>query len=198
MSPTSLPVLHDASSRQEPDDTDDFLCARCSRRQKTCCQFTDIVLTDGDVQRVSEYAGRSDFIEYRPAGGPEYLDQDDDPTWRDATFRPDGTRRVVKWKPDGDCTFLGPAGCVLPYETRPLICRLYPFEYDEQGVFDEPATSCPTHLLPEGTDLFDALGMRRTDAERWHDMLYTELRADLANRRTVAATEGAARTASPL
>ena len=183
MSPALLPVVQDVAPRSKPDDAGDFLCARCARRQKTCCQQTDIVLTVGDVERVAEYVRRRDFIEHRPAGNADYRDQDDDPTWRDATFGPDGLRRVVKWQANGDCMFLGPAGCVLPYETRPLICRLYPFEYDESGVFTEPATSCPSHLLPEGTKLFDALGMKRSDAERWHGQLYEELRAELAKRR---------------
>jgi len=182
MSLSSLPVVQDTF-----DDSGDFLCARCARRQKTCCQQTDIVLTEGDVARVSAHVGRSDFIDYRPAGGPEYLDQDDDPTWRDATFRPDGTRRVVKWQSNGDCTFLGEKGCSLPYETRPLICRLYPFDYDESGVFPQPATGCPAHLLPAGTGVFEALDMSRQNAERWHATLYTELRAELATRRAADA-----------
>ncbi len=182
MGPSSLPVLQDALSPSKLDDAGDFLCARCARRQKTCCQQTDIVLTEGDIARVSAYVGRSDFIEYRPAGNADYLDQDDDPTWRDGTFRADGTRRVVKWKTDGDCSFLGEKGCVLSYETRPLICRLYPFDYDESGVFAEPASGCPAHLLPEGTGVFAALDMKRADAERWHGMLYEELRAELAAR----------------
>lgn len=175
MSPAQLPLLEDGF-----DDADDFLCARCARRQKTCCQQTDIVLTDGDVARVSAYTGRTDFIDHRPAGGPEYLDQDDDPTWRDATFGADGLRRVVKWQSSGDCTFLGEKGCSLPYETRPLICRLYPFDYDESGVFAEPASGCPAHLLPAGTGVFEALDMSRENAERWHGMLYSELRSQLA------------------
>jgi uncharacterized protein len=182
MSLAQLPVVQDAAPLTSPADADDFLCARCARRQETCCQRTDIVLTDGDVARVAAYLGRLDFIEYRPAAGPQYLDQDDDPAWRDATFLPDGTRRVVKWQANGDCAFLGPAGCSLPGIVRPLICRLYPFEYDEQGVFPEPAKSCPTHLLTPGTTLFEALKMNRGEAERWHAQLYSELRAGLVRR----------------
>lgn len=177
MSPTTLPVIHDGI-----DDADDFLCARCAKRQETCCQNTDIVLTDGDIERVSAHIGRRDFVEFRSAGKPEYLDQDDDPLWRDATFQPDGTRRVVKHRENGDCTFLGPVGCTLPYETRPLICRLYPFDYNESGVAEELATGCPRYLLPEGVGLAKALAMNRTDAERWHHQLYSELRSDLKNR----------------
>ncbi len=179
MSPATLPVVHDGI-----DDAHEFLCARCARRQETCCQRTDIVLTDGDIERVAAFTGRRDFVEFRSAGKPEYLDQDDDPLWRDATFLPDGTRRVVKHRESGDCTFLGSAGCVLPYETRPLICRLYPFEYNEAGVMEELATGCPRHLLADGVELADALTMNRTDAERWHKQLYSELGSDLATRQS--------------
>ncbi len=30
-------------------------------------------------------------------------------------------------RPDGDCVFLGPAGCVLPRDARPYYCHLFPF-----------------------------------------------------------------------
>ena len=177
MSLQFLPVLGDGIN-----DAEDFLCARCARRQKTCCQQTDIVLTYGDVARIAAFAGQSDFIDCRPAGNPAYADQEDDPTWRDATFDGLGLRRVVRWQANGDCTFLGPVGCTLPLETRPLICRLFPFDYTEAGLYDEAAAGCPTQLLPPGQALFDALGMRRADAERWHAQLYAELKADLSVR----------------
>ena len=177
MGPVTLPVVHDGI-----DDSQDFLCARCARRRETCCQGTDIVVTDGDIARVAAFVGHEDFIEFRNAGKPEYLDQDDDPTWRDATFQANGTRRVVRHREEHYCTFLGEAGCTLPYETRPLICRLYPFDYNEAGISDELSTGCPTYLLPEGVALTEALSMNRTDAERWHEQLYSELRSDLARR----------------
>ncbi len=168
-----LPVVQDGL-----DDAGDFLCARCARRQKTCCQQTDIFVTLGDVERIAEHVGRRDFIEPRGARSPEYLDQDDDPLWRDTVFRPDGTRRVLKKRPNDDCSFLGPTGCVLPLETRPLICRLYPYDYTEAGIDDELGDYCPIYLLPPGVGLIEALDMRRTDAERWHERLYAELREE--------------------
>ena len=182
MSPAQLPVVQDGSLPLALDDADDFLCARCARRQETCCQRTDIVTTLGDIERIAAHIGRRDFTELRPAGSPAYLDQDDDPLWLEAVFRPDGTRRVVKWQANGDCSFLGPVGCTLPADVRPLICRLYPFDYNEQGLKAELATGCPSHLLPEGVGLSDALRMDRSVGERWHAMLYDELRAEVAGR----------------
>ena len=79
------------------------------------------MVTGGDMRRIAAETGRSEFVEYRPAGDPIYANQDDDPIWRERVIRADGTRRVLQRQPNGDCTFLGPQGCVLSLETRPLI-----------------------------------------------------------------------------
>jgi Fe-S-cluster containining protein len=145
---------------------------------KTCCQTADIFTTLGDVRRIEDFTGETGFTEYRAPVNPAYADQDDDPVWRDNVFRPDGTRRVVKKQPNGDCTFLGSAGCVLPLETRPLICRIYPFDYTAEGILDELSEGCPTELLKPGQGLIEALDMKRSDAERWHRQLYAELQQE--------------------
>ena len=157
---------------------EEFLCARCARHQKTCCQGTDIFVTLGDVQRIAEHTERSDFTEFRSPSDPVYLNQDDDPTWKEHVFRSDGTRRVLKQQPNHDCTFLGERGCVLPLETRPLICRLYPFDYTDAGVKSEPAGGCPVELLRPEQVLLETLDMRHEDANRWHEQLYRELREE--------------------
>jgi Fe-S-cluster containining protein len=90
-------------------------------------------------------------------------------------FRPDGSRRVLERRADGECTFLGDRGCTLPTEVRPLVCRLYPHDYTAAGLRAELAEGCPTHLLRPGETLLRALDMRREDAERWRAMLYAEL-----------------------
>ena len=142
---------------------------------KTCCQTSEVYVSPGDAQRIAAHTGRTDFHEFRPAGDPTYLEQDDDPAWFEHVFRPDGARRVLKRRPDGDCTFLGPQGCVLPLEIRPLICRLYPYDYDERGIRDELAHGCPLELLPPGQGLVEALSMSIEDARRWHRQLYQEI-----------------------
>ncbi|QDU25261.1 hypothetical protein ETAA8_03250 [Anatilimnocola aggregata] len=160
---------------------EEFLCIRCSRHMKTCCQTCDIYTTLGDVGRIEAYTGQTGFTEFRGPAIPDYADQDDDPIWRDNVFRPDGTRRVLKKQANGDCTFLGNAGCILPLETRPLICRLYPFSYDADGITDELSTGCPTELLRIGQGLLEALDMNLTDAQRWHRQLYEELPKENVN-----------------
>jgi uncharacterized protein len=158
--------------------SDEFLCARCARHTQTCCQRSEIYVTPGDVRRIDEFSARRGYWEFRPAKNPAYADQDDDPVWRDNVFRPDGTRRVLKQQENGDCTFLGERGCVLPLEVRPLICRIYPYDYDASGIAADLATGCPLELLPPGQGLIQALDMNLNDARRWRDQLYEEIQLE--------------------
>jgi Fe-S-cluster containining protein len=141
--------------------------------QKTCCQSREIYLTPADRARIEAHTGRRDFARFAVAA-PEYLEQDDDPEWL-VIFRPDGSRRVLARREDGDCTFLGPTGCGLPLEVRPLICRLYPFDYTAAGLRDELSEGCPTQLLAPGQRLLRVLDMDRQVAEGWRAQLYAEL-----------------------
>ena len=155
-------------------------CARCALTQRTCCQQAEVVVTTGDVGRIAVHAGRDDFWERRPAG-PEYAaEHRGDPEWLTGTLAADGTRRVLRRRPDGSCGFLGEAGCSLPEDVRPLVCRLYPFDYTAAGLAPAPSAHyCPTALLqPPGQTMVDVLGMSAEDAERWRRMLYAELRQE--------------------
>jgi len=161
------------------DPSEEFLCVRCARHMKTCCQTSEIFVSLADVARIREASGREDFFERRAPHNPSYADQDDDPVWRDAVFGADGKRRVLRRRPDGDCTFLGPRGCELSLEIRPLVCRIYPFEYDATGIVDDSLDPrCPRELLKPRQGLLQALGMERADAERWRTQLYSELVAE--------------------
>lgn len=161
---------------------DDCLCARCARIQETCCQVCEIYVSPGDARRIASHVGRRDFFEDRPPIDARYADQDDDPLWRDQVFRPDGSRRVLKRASSGDCGFLGSAGCVLPLEVRPIVCRLYPFEYDATGLKDELSEGCPMHLIRPDMSLLGELGMNPDDGRRWHAMLYDEITLESAFR----------------
>jgi Fe-S-cluster containining protein len=142
---------------------------------KTCCQTCEIFTTPGDLRRIEQHTGRTYFWEYRKPANPAYADQDDDPIWRDHVFEADGSRRVLRKQASGDCTFLGSAGCVLPLEIRPLVCRIYPFDYTADGLVDELSEGCPLELLRPGQGLIEALDMNRGDAERWRGQLYAEI-----------------------
>ena len=157
----------------------DFLCVRCARHMRTCCQTSQIYITPGDVRRIEAHSGRGDFVEFQLPDDPIYLEQSDDPLWEECVFQPDGTRRVLARRADGDCTFLGESGCTLPLEVRPLICRIYPYDYNAEGLKDRLARGCPLELLHPGQTLLTELDMRRADAERWHGQLYEEIREEL-------------------
>lgn len=161
---------------------DEFLCVRCARHMRTCCQTCEIYVSPGDRRRIAAHTGRDDFHEFRRPANEDYLDQDDDPAWRDHVFRADGARRVLRRQQtpgvEGNCVFLGERGCVLPLETRPLVCRLYPFDYNESGVLDDLSPGCPLELLRPGQGLIEALDMSLDDARRWRRQLYEEIREE--------------------
>jgi Fe-S-cluster containining protein len=152
-------------------------CARCAALQRTCCQRAEVLLTRGDVARIGASSGRLDFWEQRAPADASYLDHDPgDPRWRALTVAPDGTRRMLRRRPGGDCTFLGARGCELPLEVRPLVCRLYPLGYNEAGLTGREEHYCPTWLLsPEGRAMAEVLEMDLGAARRWHATLYREL-----------------------
>lgn len=158
--------------------TQQTLCARCARQGRTCCQDREIYITPGDVRRIGAFTGDLQFVEWRRTDDPAYLDQDDDPEWRDHVFCSDGSRRLLKFKPDGDCLFLGPGGCRLPMTVRPLLCRLHPFTYTADQIDAEPDEGCPRHLLVSGESVFEAVQTSLALARQWHRQLYEEIRAD--------------------
>jgi len=157
-------------------------CARCASLQRTCCQRADILVTAGDVGRIELSGPEGDFWEWRMPSDPEsLLPDEDDPAWLGLTTRPDGTRRLLLRRANGDCILLGPQGCRLTAEVRPLICRLFPFSYTERGIAGEDPHCCPREQLGVGArPMTRVLGMRLVDARRWQAQLYAELRQDPA------------------
>ena len=160
-------------------------CARCARMQRTCCQKTEVVLTVGDRARLARHVGHDHFWQRQAPADPDDADFDpDDPNWQGWTVAADGSRAILKHvvagAGEGDCVFLGAAGCVLAEEVRPLICRLYPYDYDESGRLTVAANHCPTTILladaPAGTTMADLLDMPREKAEGLRARLYEELR----------------------
>ncbi len=151
------------------------ICFKCASLGPTCCcRERDILVTRGDIERISRFVGYIDFFEYRVPVDPEYLAQDDDPNWLKYTVREDGSRQVLKRSPVGGCLFLTEIGCHLSLDVRPLVCRLYPFQYTEQGITGV-LSECPIHLLTEGETILDALHMSYEEAQQWWQLLYTEL-----------------------
>ena len=60
-------------------------------------------------------------------------------------------------------------------ENRPIVCRLYPFDYTAEGLKPQPVSGCPLELLAPGAELLPTLGMDRDEAERLRAQLYEEM-----------------------
>lgn len=150
-------------------------CARCAQAGNTCCQKTEIYVTINDIKRIAACTSRIDFFEYRAPADPAYLSADNDPLWQRHVFRLDGTRRVLRQQPSGDCIFLTGSGCVLSLEVRPLICRLYPLTYRDAGIEIEPDERCPVQMLCHGKTVIEVFGISMEQAHRWYTDLYLEM-----------------------
>ena len=153
---------------------EESLCSRCAREGVTCCQFTRIFLTRGDMERITA-SGVRDFHEY--VNIPWAGDAELDPAWR-RTFRADGQRRVLRHHPDGKCLLLGAGGGGLDLTARPLLCRLYPFDYDDGRIKGVHAHRCPYPESANAPLLLALLGMNRERAEVWRAEFYREIEAE--------------------
>jgi len=160
------------------------LCGRCAHQGKTCCQGREIYITPGDLRRIAAVTGELQFAEWKATVDPSYLDQADDPVWRQHVFGRDGSRRILKRQASGDCIFLASQGCRLALAVRPLLCRLHPFTYTADHIDDEPDAECPRHLLISGESLFEATHTSMELARQWHRQLYEEVLTDDHDNRT--------------
>ena len=184
--------------------TEEFLCARCARHTRTCCQDTEIHVTQGDLRRIIPYTAGADVTEFRAPAHPVYDQSREDPVWHQHVFRDDGTRRVLKQQINGDCVFLGSQGCRLPVDARPLVCRLYPFDYAADGIHNRLAAGCPVELLRPGQQLLQVLNMDIEEATRLHAQLYQEIQesetgSDLnMSVRTDRTSDSSSRSSTPI
>jgi Fe-S-cluster containining protein len=151
-------------------------CYQCSQNGTSCCQGTQILLTTGDVLRITRFLGAFDFFTFE-VPDPSYTDPGDDPVWLTLTIRSDGRRRVLKRTADKSCTMLAGKGCILPITLRPLICRLHPYTYTEADISGIDPT-CPMSRERNWPALLEQLGMAIFEARQWHRLLYCELRGD--------------------
>ncbi|MCD7897926.1 MAG: YkgJ family cysteine cluster protein [Planctomycetaceae bacterium] len=161
--------------------SDDSLCRRCARTGPTCCQRTQVYVTGGDIARIAAATGLIDFHETVPpadpsGGGTLHLDA----AWA-GTFSEAGST-VLAHAGNGDCVVLVPDGCRLPLAVRPLVCRLYPFDYNEDCIKGVFAPLCPAPERDAPALLLAELAMNRSAAEAWRRRLYDELREEAGKR----------------
>jgi len=92
---------------------------------------------------------------------------------------------VLRLNGSPDCWFLGAQGCTLPAEVKPLLCRLFPVAYTEQGItgIEEECTARFPDRDVEA--LMRAIGMDMGAAEGWRAQLYRELREEQAQARAL-------------
>ncbi|MDR1535960.1 MAG: YkgJ family cysteine cluster protein [Planctomycetota bacterium] len=155
------------------------LCARCADLGLTCCQRSQIFLTLGDIRRIRKATGLdSGFFRRATPSQPEYLaDPEVDPLWN-RIFGLDGDRRILASQSSGDCFFLGCAGCRLSLPIRPLVCRLYPYEYNPSGITGVSGQYCPSPERDAPALLLALLAMNREAAETWRRILYLEIQEE--------------------
>ncbi len=151
------------------------LCERCAAEGFTCCQNTRVFLTLGDVVRIAAAVGHKQFVDYADVQ-PDADVEDIDPAWA-KTFASSRSRRILKHKAEQprDCVLLTESGCCLPVEARPLLCRLYPFDYTEHTIKGLYPHLCPEPERSNPPLLLALLGMNRDAAEQWRRLLYKEI-----------------------
>lgn len=122
-----------------------FRCTACGN----CCREPLLPLTDADVRRIMERTGDppSDIVRWVDRNG---IDMDDEP---EAFVRlRQGKRVMVLRHAGGGCRYLGTDDRCTIYTSRPLGCRIYPFdpEFTSKGKVRRltlvRASECPHEL----------------------------------------------------
>lgn len=122
-----------------------FRCTGCGN----CCKEPLLPLTDADVRRISRRTGdpAADIVRWVDKDG---IDMDDEPE-AFAILR-QGKRVMVLRHERGGCRYLGDDNRCTIYTSRPLGCRIYPFDPDfsSSGKLVRlkivKATECPHEL----------------------------------------------------
>ncbi len=156
------------------------VCWMCASSGGSCCVNMQIYLTGGDIDRIAAGTGNRDFIRYEEPWS--WCERDaEDPVWMEHVLSCDRRRVVRRWK-NGTCHFLGERGCVLDLETRPLVCRLYPYEYALEGILGLHS-GCPASRSIQPERDLEEMGMRSDRVKAWRSALYEELADSRRSRR---------------
>lgn len=122
-----------------------FRCTGCGN----CCKEPLLPLTDADVRRIARRTGDqpSEFIRWVDKDG---IDMDDEP--EAFVMLRQGKRVMVLRHENGGCRYLGKDNRCTIYTSRPLGCRVYPFDPDftKNGKLRRlqivKATECPHEM----------------------------------------------------
>jgi len=122
-----------------------FRCTSCGN----CCKDPLLPLTDSDIKRIVRRTGEAtrELVRWVDRNG---IDMDDEPE-AFVTLR-QGKRVMVLRHEGGGCRYLGPDDRCTIYGSRPLGCRIFPFDpsFADDGKLRRlkliPATDCKYEL----------------------------------------------------
>ena len=149
-----------------------FRCTGCGN----CCKDPLLPLTDQDVLRITQRTGEDprDFVRWEDRHG---IDMDDEP---EAFVRlRQGKRVMVMRQGRGGCHYLGSDNRCRIYSSRPLGCRVFPFDpsYTKQGNLRRlkliDATDCQYEL--DGQNDPDAIQQLHQRHERATDAYHRKI-----------------------
>jgi len=165
------------------------ICEECAKIQKTCCERNDIRigLTNGDIERIALFAACEDFYEGK-ALEEEFRGKYANPSRYDegeyiyvtCLFDDEGRWNVMKRNENQGCWFITPTGCSLPPEVRPLMCRIYPYDWNDQQEIWINGTYCLASLFTDNEDLAKKVALPPEEAKRLVKLFYEEIMAGKA------------------
>lgn len=111
------------------------VCSRCAAKNRTCCTVSSgneefcfpISLPEMEAIRSAGQGGEDCFV--LAANTPGFVKQLSllmPEIEIGEAFPPQGSHWRLATTEEGDCVFLGHAGCVLERSVRPVYCRLFP------------------------------------------------------------------------
>ncbi len=152
-------------------------CATCASLGHSCCKGYQIYLTSGDIVRISGFLKHSDFYTYEPPILSD-IEPDYDTCWLPLIMSEGNRVRVLNRTDDKQCCLAFAMGCLLPLETRPLICRLFPYDFINHHILGIDS-SCPISKECNWQSILDGMEMTESKAQHWVDLLYEEIAKDL-------------------
>jgi uncharacterized protein len=157
-------------------------CRECSKIQLTCCVRPEIFVTNGDINRIANGTGRKDFYHLRPVpeemkhyyGSPCNVEKGSE-IYFQYLFNENGRRNILKKNEKNECCFLTQDGCVLPPNIRPILCRLYPFDWNDKKEIWVAPTHCPKNFFKDEQEIRDRVCLTEEEAKRLVCLLYDEI-----------------------
>jgi Fe-S-cluster containining protein len=151
-------------------------CIACARKGQSCCTNVHIYLTRGDIERIRQQCPSEDFFATAPLTD-DYEDGGGDPDWNPAILDAEGKRRVMRQQTNGGCHFLTPTGCRLPSVVRPLLCRIYPYEF-RSWQLSGISPCCPVASQSDWLRILEESEMKQANARTWVAQLKEEIFAE--------------------